>query len=74
MKALIHVRDDNMCTVRLSQETLCSMAGLRHCFATLNPNNFVVHGQKHKMWVLIFLKGTATLVTTIFYMKDLIKP
>ena len=40
----------------------------RHCatkvkmsqaLATLNSNNFVVYGQKHKVWVLVFLVRTS---------------
>ena len=37
------------------------MADITHDLATLNPYNFVVYGQKHKVWVLVFLvrtKGT----------------
>ena len=33
-----------------------SMVKMRHGLATLNSNNFVVYGQKHKVWVLIFLE------------------
>ena len=29
---------------------------MSHALATLNSNNFVVYGQKHKVWVLIFLE------------------
>ena len=28
---------------------------MRHGLATLNSNNSVVYGQKHKVWVLVFL-------------------
>ena len=31
------------------------MVEIRHSLATLNSNNFVVCGQKHKVWVLVFL-------------------
>ena len=29
------------------------------CLATLNSNNSVVYGQKHKVWVLVFLVRTS---------------
>ena len=35
-----------------------TVADLRHGLATLNSNNFVVYGQKHKVWVLIFVVRT----------------
>ena len=31
------------------------MVKMRHGLATLNSNNSVVYGQKHEVWVLIFL-------------------
>ena len=34
------------------------MADITHDLATLNPYNFVVYGQKHKVWVLVFLVRT----------------
>ena len=35
------------------------MVKIRHSSATLNSNNFVVYGQKHKVWVLVFLVRTS---------------
>ena len=32
-----------------------TMVEMRHGLATLNSNIFVVYGQKHKVWVLVFL-------------------
>ena len=32
-----------------------AMVKIRHGLATLNSNNFVVYGQKHKVCVLVFL-------------------
>ena len=32
-----------------------TMVKLMHGLATLNSNNSVVYGQKHKVWVLVFL-------------------
>ena len=32
-----------------------TMVKIRHGFATLNSDNSVVYGQKHKVWVLVFL-------------------
>ena len=32
-----------------------TMVKMRHGLATLNSNNSVVYGQKHKVWVLVFL-------------------
>ena len=31
-----------------------TMVKMRHGLATLNSNNSVVYGQKHKVWVLVF--------------------
>ena len=39
-------------TVHLRRKT---MADMRYDLETLNPNNFVC-GQKHKVWVLVFLE------------------
>ena len=36
-----------------------TMVKIRHGLATLNSNNSVVYGQKHKVWVLIFLVRTS---------------
>ena len=53
--ALIIMRDDDARTVLLWKETL----KMRHGLATLNSNNSVVYGQKHKVWVLVFLVRTS---------------
>ena len=58
------MRNADARTVRSRQETFNSngghdaMADMTHDFATLNSNNFVVYGQKHKVWVLVFLVRT----------------
>ena len=36
-----------------------SMVKMRHGLTTLNSNNFIVYGQKHKVWVLVFLVRTS---------------
>ena len=36
-----------------------TMMKIRHGLATLNANNSVVYGQKHKVWVLVFLVRTS---------------
>ena len=36
-----------------------TMVKMRHGLATLISNNFVVYGQKDKVWVLVFLAGTS---------------
>ena len=36
-----------------------TMVKMRHGLATLNSNNYVVYGQKHKVWVLVFLVRTS---------------
>ena len=36
-----------------------TMVKMRHGLATLNSNNSVVHGQKHKVWALVFLVRTS---------------
>ena len=46
------MRDDDGRTVRLTQETFCNNGGMRHGLTTLNSNNLVVNGQKHKEWDL----------------------
>ena len=35
------------------------MMKIRHGLKTLNSNNSVVYGQKHKVWVLVFLVRTS---------------
>ena len=49
-----------MC-VRFAYERRCyaTMVKMRHGLATLNSNNSVVYGQKHKVWVLVFLVRTS---------------
>ena len=37
-----------------------TMVEIRHSLATLNSNNLVVYGQKHKVWVLIFFRTSKT--------------
>ena len=32
-----------------------TMVKIRHGLATISSNNSVVYGQKHKVWVLVFL-------------------
>ena len=36
-----------------------TMVEMRHGLATLNSNNSVYYGQKHKVWVLVFLVRTS---------------
>ena len=36
-----------------------TMVKIRHGLATLNSNNSIVYGQKHKVWVLVFLVRTS---------------
>ena len=50
------MRDDDGRMVRLHQVMLSKMAD---GFTTLNSNNFVVYGQKHKVWVLVYLVRTS---------------
>ena len=35
-----------------------TMMKMRHGFATLNSNKFVIYGQKHKVWIFVFLVRT----------------
>ena len=35
-----------------------TMVEMRHGLTTFNSYNFVAYGQKHKLWVLVFLVGT----------------
>ena len=56
-QALIIMRDDDR--VRFVYERRATMVKMRHGLATLNLNNSVVYGQKHKVWVLVFFVGTS---------------
>ena len=48
--------DTDARTVRSRQEMFNSNGGHEAWFLTLlTPNNYVVYGQKHKVWVLVFL-------------------
>ena len=58
-QALIIMRDDDARTVRLWKETLCNNGENEAWFGNLNSNNSVVYGQKHKVWVLVFLVRTS---------------
>ena len=40
----------------LCLQLLCNNGGIKVGLATLNSNNFLVYGQKHKVWVLVFLE------------------
>ena len=42
-----------------------TMVKMRHGLATLNLNNSVVYGQKHKVWVLVFLERAEHFETKI---------
>ena len=53
-QALISMRVDDARTVRLWKE----MVKMRHGLATLNSNNSIGYGQKHKVLVLVFLVRT----------------
>ena len=35
-----------------------TMVKMRHGLATLNSNNSIVYGQKHKVWIFVFLVRT----------------
>ena len=48
--------DDDAGKVHLSENTFCNM---RHGLAALISNNFIAYGQKHKVWVLVFLVRTS---------------
>ena len=54
-QALIIMRDDNARTVVYERKRYATMVKMRHGLASLNSNNSVVYGQKHKVWVLVFL-------------------
>ena len=41
------------------------MVKIRHGLATFNSNKSVVYGQKHKVWVLVFLEQSEHLETKI---------
>ena len=54
-QALISMRDNDVRTVRLWKETLCNNGENK----ALNSNNSFVYGQRHKVWVLVFLVRTS---------------
>ena len=41
------------------RRSYATMVKIKHGLATLNLNNSVVYGQKHKVWVLVFLVRTS---------------
>ena len=54
------MRNGNARTVRSRQDKFYSNGGHEACFLPFStPNNFVVHGQKHKVCVLVFLVRTS---------------
>ena len=48
-----------------TSQRYAAMVEIRHGLATLNSNNFVVYGQKHKVWVLVFLERVEHFETKI---------
>ena len=52
------MRDDDARTV-CERRRNATMVKMRHGLATLNSNNAVVYGQKHKVWPLVFLVRTS---------------
>ena len=56
-QALIDMHDNDALTVCLWKKTLCNNGENGVWFG--NSNNFVVYGQKHKVWVLVFLVRTS---------------
>ena len=47
------MRDNDACTVFMKGDIV--HVKMSHALASLNSNNFVVYGQKHKVWVLVVL-------------------
>ena len=41
------------------RKTCATKVKMSHALATLNSNNFLVYGQKHIVWVLVFLVRTS---------------
>ena len=58
-QALIIMRDDDALWFVYERRTYATMVKMRHGLATLNSNNSVVYGQKHKVWALVFLVRTS---------------
>ena len=58
-------RDNNARTVCYERGCYATMVKIRHGLATLNSNNSVVYGQKHKVWVLVFLERVEHFETKI---------
>ena len=54
IQALIDMRDNDARTFVYERRSYVTMVKIRHGLATLNSNNSVVYGQKHKVWVLVF--------------------
>ena len=53
-QALINMRN-KWCAYGLFMKGDATKVKMSHALATSNSNNFVVYGQKHKVWVLVFL-------------------
>ena len=59
---LIKRRSTSTCTTKMrvlffyARRRYVTMADMRHALAHSNTNNFVVNGQKYKVWVLVFLE------------------
>ena len=58
-QALIGMRDNDARQFVNEMRRYAKMAKKRHGLATLNSNNSIVYGQKHKVWVLVFLVRTS---------------
>ena len=58
-QALIDMRETIRILFVYERRRNATMVKIRHGLATLNSNYSVVYGQKHKVWVLVFLVRTS---------------
>ena len=58
-QVLIIMRDDVCVRFVYERRRYATRVKMRRGLATLNSNNFVVYGQKHKVWVVVFLVRTS---------------
>ena len=56
---LIIMCDGDAVRLVYERRRYATIVKMRHDLATLNSNNSVVYGQKHKVWVLVFLVRTS---------------
>ena len=69
LKALINMCDNIVRMVCLRQETFCNNGGKEAWFGDFKLPITFVYGQKHKVWVLIFLEPGEHIETKIQHIR-----